>query len=655
MISIAHDTLTDDFSESLLSRKRPIRLYGNTIVLSSSGWQKYYVITDNTVWNPIPLNSNLFNWYATGTFNAWPSTSISSLDLTQYVGIAVLTSLNIPDSIPVNLSNTAVTRISLTGWGSYAGILNDGSLSTTNGSDVLTGASNGVGAVNGLGGSGGTGILNKQYALLNTRGGNDRINGSTTGSGGSGILNYGQVLTEDGYDRIIGSTTGSGGSGILNYGQILTEDGVDNVYGYASGIGTRFGIENRNGLIETGSGRDRIQGTGNNAIGGIANGGFILSGDGNDFILGQVTNDSGGFSVGIANSNGVIDAGSGSDTISGTAMGVWSVGIANSNYGSIDGGIGSITDIDTITGTATGDFSVGIVNQGGTINVNGGLTPSQIILNGVANGNNSVGIRNSFFGASLGTIATGNDADIITGSATGDYSVGIVNEGFYISPDPSSYVFAEITNTGDKMGQIIGTASGTNSTGIVNNGLIDMSSTTSSDGVVIQGTSDGRGESRGIMNGYNIYTGSGNDVITGQTTGGGFGILNVGRIDTGAGNDSVTSIGDFGGSRFLASDGLFLGTGNDTLSGFGNNGYFDGGADIDKLILPRLNSGQSYLITKEVGSLTNSATIQRSSEFGTSNVMYIDNFETFAALGSTYFTASSYNFAGQLSSFSIFY
>ena len=157
MISIGYDTLTD--ATDNLDRIS-IGFYGITTVLSSSGWQKYYAFTNNTVWNPIPLG-NVFGWYAIpGTFNPWPSTPqvvvISALDSTQYIGIAVLTSLNIPDSIPVNLSNTAVTSISLTGWGSYAGILNDGSLSITNGSDILTGASNGVGAVNGLGGSGGT-------------------------------------------------------------------------------------------------------------------------------------------------------------------------------------------------------------------------------------------------------------------------------------------------------------------------------------------------------------------------------------------------------------------------------------------------------------------------------------------------------------------
>ena len=599
-----------------------------TTVLSSSGWQKYSATTANTSWNPIPLGS-VFGWDAiSGTFNAWPSTSqdvtISALDWTQYIGIAVLSNLGIPNSIPVNIPST-VSSIFLSARGSYAGILNNGLLSTTDGNDQLDGTSYGVGsAVNGLGGSGGTGLLNKQSAIINTRGGNDQI---------------------------YGSTTGSGGIGLLNLGQIFTENGTDTVAGIASGSGTLYGICNKGGSINTGTGGDQISGLGNNAIGGIANiQGSILSGDGNDTIFGtffgKVTNDGSSFSVGIANSNGVIDGGSGNDTIYGNATGLRSVGIANSNHGSIDGGIGSIIDVDTINGTATGDFSTGIGNQGGTINVNGGLTPSKIILTGVANGNNSVGIRNSvFFGTQEpGTIATGNDKDIITGSATGDYSAGIVNDGF-----------AKITNTGDKMGQIIGTASGTNSVGIVNNGLIDMRNTASSDGIVIQGTSNGGGESRGIMNGYNIYTGNGNDFITGQTTGGGFGILNTGRIDTGAGNDTVTSIGDFGGVRSLASDGLFLGTGNDTLSGFGNNGYFDGGADIDKLILPRLNFGQSYLITKEVASLTNSATIQRSSEFGTSNVMYIDNFETFTALGSKYFTASSYNFAGQLSSFSIFY
>jgi len=634
--------------------------YGVTTVLSSSGWQKYYATTNNTVWNPIPLNNDLFGWYSIpGTFNAWPSTPqavvIYALDWNQYIGIAVLSNLGVPNSFPVNIPNT-VTKITLGGVGSYAGILNDGSLSTTDGDDQIAGISYGVGSINYLGGSGGTGILNKQSAIINTRGGKDRIAGLATGSGGSGILNYGQIFTENGDDRILS---------------------------FASGNGMMFGIENRNGLIDTGSGVDLIQGTGtNNAIGGIANfQGSILSGDGNDVILGQATRDSGGNSVGIGNNglinagsgddtisgtvnatisgtatglniyygisnNGVINAGSGNDTISGTANVTisgtatgYSVGIFNGKNGSIDGGIGSITDIDTITGTATGGFSTGIRNQGGTINVNGGLTPVSVILTGTAMGFSSAGIYNDgrLFGTPVTSIATRNDADEIMGSAEGDRSIGIAN------------ILATITNTGDKMGQIIGKASGTDSMGILNIGLIDMRTTASSDGVVITGTSNGV-ESRGISNEEKIYTGSGDDLITGETKGGLFGILNFGLIDTGAGNDTVTSIGDFGNFGYYDSDGLFLGAGNDTLSGFGDgNSSFDGGADIDKLILPILSQGQYYRITK-FGS---SATITRSSDFGM--YMKIDNFETFTALGSTYFTASSYNFAGQPSSFSIFY
>jgi hypothetical protein len=602
MISIAHDTLTD--ATDNLDRIS-IGSYGITTVLSSSGWQKYYAATNNTVWNPIPLNNDLFGWYAIpGTFNAWPSTSqavvIYALDWTQYVGIAVLSNLGVPNSFPVNIPNT-VTKITLGGIGTYAGILNNGSLSTTDGEDKLAGISYGVGSVNYLGGSGGSGILNKQSAIINTRGGNDRIAGLATGFGSSGILNYGQIFTENGDDKVLSQ---------------------------ASGNGTMFGLENRNGLIDTGSGFDLIQGTGTNAIGGIANiQGSILSGDGDDVILGQVTNDSGSFSVGIANSNGVIDAGSGNDTISGTvnatisgtATGLniyygisnngvinagsgndtisgtanvtisgtatgYSVGIFNGKNGSIDGGIGSITDIDTITGTATGGFSTGIRNQGGTINVNGGLTPVSVMLTGTAMGFSSAGIYNDgrLFGTPVTSIATRNDADKIMGSAEGERSIGIAN------------IIATITNTGDKMGQIIGKASGTDSIGILNIGLIDMSHTISSDGVVIQGMSNGV-ESRGISNEEKISTGSGNDVITGQTTGGRFGILNFGLIDTGAGDDTVTSIGDFGNFGYYDSDGLFLGEGNDTLSGFGDgNSSFDGGADIDELILPILSQGQYY-------------------------------------------------------------
>lgn len=637
MISIGYDTLTD--ATDNLDRIS-IGFYGITTVLSSSGWQKYYAFTNNTVWNPISLSDNLFGWYAIpGTSNAWPSTPqtvvISALDWTQYVGIAVLTNLGIPNSDPVNIPNT-VNKIVLNGRGSYAGILNNGLLSTTNGDDQLIGWSYGVGAVNGLGGSGGTGILNKQSAIINTRGGNDRITGATTGTGGIGLLNFGQIFTENGSDKVLG---------------------------IASGNGTLYGICNKGGAINTGTGSDQISGTGNNAIGGIANiQGSILSGDGDDVILGQVTNDSGGFSVGIANSNGVINAGSGSDTISGTAMGLRSVGIANSNYGSIDGGIGSVTDVDTITGTATGDYCVGIGNQGGTINVKGGLTPSKIILTGVGNGNGSRGIDNGFlFGTQdPGTIATGYDkgnevdVDIITGIAKGDFSIGIFNQGFYTDPyNSTNYVFATIKNMGDKMGQIIGTASGAYSIGILNNGLINMTNTASSDGVVIKGTSDGA-ESHGIVNGYALSTGSGKDVITGETKGGHFGILNFGRIDTGRGDDIVTSIGDFGNAGGDNSDGVFLGEGNDVFSGFGfgYSGYFDGGAGMDNLILPALNQGQSYFITKDS---INSATIRRSFEYGSSQEMVINNFETFTATGSTNFSSLFNNFAGQPSSFSIFY
>ena len=78
-----------------------------TTVLSSSGWQKYSATTGNPIWNPIPLGK-VFGWYALpGIVNAWPSTSrivlISALDWNQYVGIAVLTNLGIPNSVPVNV------------------------------------------------------------------------------------------------------------------------------------------------------------------------------------------------------------------------------------------------------------------------------------------------------------------------------------------------------------------------------------------------------------------------------------------------------------------------------------------------------------------------------------------------------------------------
>ena len=187
----------------------------------------------------------------------------------------------------------------------------------------------------------------------------------------------------------------------------------------------------------------------------------------------------------------------------------------------------------------------------------------------------------------LGTINTGNGNDIITG--TGGY--GIQN---YFT-----------INTGDGNYKITGNATLTGGYGIIN-------SSTSAGGAMYTGAGNDiiTGTS---TNGWGIFnysdstidTGDGNDIITG--TGGWYGIYNNGSIDTKNGNDSIIAEGGFGG---LGS--VFLGNGKDYLKGFGS-GNFNGGNGKDTL---ELTSGSYTIgISGTTVNFTNGSTIMKTSEF----------------------------------------
>jgi hypothetical protein len=167
-------------------------------------------------------------------------------------------------------------------------------------------------------------------------------------SGTDRIINTGTANTRGGDDSISGTGTGTTGPGFQNRGFIWCGDGNDSI----SGTTNNYAGTANYGSIWAGDGNDSISGTG---YYGIYNGGSIRGGDGNDSISGT-----GDFSGIFNNFGGSIWCGNGNDSISGTG----SYGILNDtvNESGIWGGDGS----DSITGAGT---TVGI--QGGTIN--GGL------------------------------------------------------------------------------------------------------------------------------------------------------------------------------------------------------------------------------------------------------------------------------------------
>jgi hypothetical protein len=205
----------------------------------------------------------------------------------------------------------------------------------------------------------------------NTRGGNDKITGTSTGF--FGIRNDGTINTGNGDDSI----TGTGLTGIDNGG--------------SGAVGS---------TIKTGDGNDTITATGS-GNGGIRNDGIIDTGDGNDKIIGIGT---GGSSIGINNFLGTIDTGDGNDSITGVGSG--SIGI--NNFGTINTGNGN----DTITGSSG-------INNFGTINT--------------GDGRDIVDARQGGF-SDTGTINLGNGNDIVKGFGSGFFDGGYGYDKLELTP-----------------------------------------------------------------------------------------------------------------------------------------------------------------------------------------------------------------------------
>ena len=171
----------------------------------------------------------------------------------------------------------------------------------------------------------------------------DRVSAAADGI----TTDTGTINTLTGNDTIYGTLSTASGSEATPVAGVFVTDGTTLNLGYGDdqiiGVGPldnsyEYGIRNE-GIIDTGIGNDRLEGTGND---GIFNGGLIATGDGNDQIIGN------GVSFDLVN-RGTILMGAGRDTISG-------LGPVSSifNSGVIDTGDGNDI-VDALTGGFTTD------------------------------------------------------------------------------------------------------------------------------------------------------------------------------------------------------------------------------------------------------------------------------------------------------------
>jgi len=295
------------------------------------------------------------------------------------------------------------------------------------------------------------------------------------------------------------------------------------------------------GIVNTLAGDDIITGTRSPASYpfpqhyGIYNTGSIYTNDGNDIIAGiddRISYIGYGIDFG-----GTIDTGNGNDLITGTSRGGY--GIYGRYLGTINTGDGN----DTIAGTNTNsDFVSGEgIRLQGTFNIDTGKGDDIITGTGVTGGLIQ-------FTSSEGFWNTGEGDDIINGSS--------ISPGFGILIDIP-------IDTGDGNDTIIGTGGNVHE----GDGIPDYSRGfttydliyTGNGNDIITGIATDANYSTGISNGGTIDTGNGEDIITG--TGTTYSIINQGTINTGNSKDSLISHG-----KLTNYGGIFLGDGNDSLT-----------------------------------------------------------------------------------------
>ncbi len=343
------------------------------------------------------------------------------------------------------------------------------------------------------------------------------------------------------------------------------------------GSGAELGV-GVGGVLDTNQGHDSIEGSG---VNGIYASGTILSGLGNDTLIGN------GRSCGIWINNGTLNCGAGNDSITGTVVMPASatgllIGVWNSN-GTIDAGAGDDVLSGSSSRAGTGIYNGSFITSGqsGVIKMGAGID--------IIRGSGGIGVF------SVGLIDTGDGGDQIIGDALGS-GVGIYSEvaGSIVMGGGNDTLSGSGGGTGIRLNM------STLDTGIGNDVIVGVGSisgveitTSTITGGLGADKLMGTGDSVGIYNNTGVIDmGAGNDLVLGS--GVISGITNYGRILGGLGADTVDV---FNGG--LAGNGIIdLGPDGDTFRGFGS-GYVMGGTGLDKIVLP----DGTYQISSSVGTI----------------------------------------------------
>ena len=300
------------------------------------------------------------------------------------------------------------------------------------------------------------GYLLRESNILYTLSGDDEIYETYH------FYNAGKLATGEGSDSIsINREYATQGtvSAFFNKGTIETEQDSDFIQSIQSGGNAAIYNQKKStkepGIINTGSGNDKISGSAGN-VGIFNEGGSIALGDGDDIIEGV-----GGTSSGLYNTRssytgisiGSISTGNGDDSIKGEGgSGIFNFGILNTGGGD-----------DKIEGTQNSEIQdhIRFKHSGGGIENRGGAPNGYWVMNSNAintgegddqlSGRGNVGIRN------FSLLSTGDGKDRVLGFGG---SIGIWNEVEIDTGSGDDYIKGEGSWAGIANNGIINTGSG---------------------------------------------------------------------------------------------------------------------------------------------------------------------------------------------------
>ena len=425
---------------------------------------------------------------------------------------------------------------------------------------------------------------------LNGGGGNDYISGGTGNDSLYGGNGNDSLYGGDGNDYLDGGygyDILSGGSGIdtVSYtfynGAVNASltTGIVSFPGNGTGVDRLYSIEN----IYTGNGNDRVTGSSaNNVISTRGGNDYVNAGAGNDTIYGGDGNDS-------------LYGGDGSDRIYGGGGNDYIQGGYGLDY--IDGGSG----VDTLSYTYNNTSNINADLALGKMNFDGSASQVETIrsIENLYTGGGNDKVTGSSY---ANVISTGDGHDVIYGGYGNDSLYGGNGNDFIDGGYGTDYI-----NGG----------AGTDTTSyLFYNGAVNANLATGKVGFV-----GSAAPADTLYSIENIYTGGGNDWITGSDADN---VIKSGHgndvVSGGAGNDRIE--GRSGNDRLYGGDGndrlyggadndlLYGGDGNDTLKGGSGNDWLKGDQGADRLFG---GSGNDYFV---FGDASESSPFTRDTIYG---------------------------------------